>query len=168
MSGQDVKEDLESRIYKRIGSKNKRDYNYMRESQAAEMAQNDKIVIMQQKSDRGITNIDLILEPNKFDELSSKVRLGFEEYCDVINDLIEEEEADWNELRMKDQVNITRDAIIQATILKYAEEEYSINKEAYSGKDINYIKRYDTEGRFLGEATILTLTAIPMMGVKVK
>ncbi|PVC63337.1 hypothetical protein C2I27_22890 [Priestia megaterium] len=76
MSGQDVKEDLESRIYKRIGSKNKRDY-YMRESQAAEMAQNDKIVIMQQKSDRGITNIDLILEPNKFDELSSKVRLGF-------------------------------------------------------------------------------------------
>jgi hypothetical protein len=157
--------EITEQIAKRIGSKSKRDYNYMRESQLAEMEMNDKIIILHKKADRGIENIDLILEPNKFDQLSSKVRLTFDEYCEVINDLIEEEESEWDELRMKDQVNITRDAIIQATMLKYAKDEYNINKDSYSGKDINYLKRYDEEGRFLGEATILTLTLIPMMGV---
>lgn len=156
--------ELQEQIAKRIG-KGKRDYNYMRESQSAELEQNDKIIILHKKADRGIENIDLILEPNKFDQLSSKVRLTFDEYCEVINELIEEEEAEWDELRMKDQVNITRDAIILATMLKYAKDEYNINKHTYSGKDINYLKRYDNEGRFLGEATILTLTMIPMMGV---
>jgi|GEM_PF-3374100 len=149
---------------RRIGAKK----NFMRESQAAEMEQNNKIVIIQTKSDKGIQNVDLILEPDKFDELSSKCRLTFEEYCDVINELIDEEEQEWHELRMKDQVNMTRDAIIQATILKYAKEEYNIDKSQYAGIDINYTKRYDTEGRFLGEAVIVTLTAIPMMGVKIK
>jgi hypothetical protein len=157
--------ELQERIAKRIGTKTNRDYNYMRESQLAEMEQNNKIVILHRKTDRGIDNIDLTLEPNKFDELSSKCRLTFDEYCDVINSLIEEEEKEWNELRMKDQVNITRDVIIQATILKYAKEEYDIQQSHYSGIDINYFKRYDEQGRFLGEATIVTLTAIPMMGV---
>ncbi len=158
----EINEQVKSRM-RRIGSKK----NFMRESQAAEMEQNDKIVIMESKTDKGIQNIDLILEPNKFDQLSSKVRLSYDEYCDVINDLIEEEESEWDELRMKDQVNITRDAIIQATILKYAKEEYNISKEKYTGIDNNYIKRYDVEGRFLGEAIVVTLTSIPMMGAKI-
>lgn len=157
-------ETITEQIARRIGSKSRRDYNYMRESQLAEMEQNDKIVIKVQKTDRGIETLDLILEPNKFDELSSKVRLTFDEYCDVINNLIEEEEKEWNELRMKDQVNITRDVIIQATIMKYVKEEYEINPEDYSGSDINYLKRYDDEGRFIGEATIVTLTRIPLIG----
>ncbi len=158
----EINQQLESRM-RRIGSKK----NFMRESQAEEMEQNDKIIIMDSKTDKGIQNIDLTLEPNKFDQLSSKVRLSYDEYCDVINSLIEEEEAEWDELRMKDQVNITRDAIIQATILKYAKEEYKIDSEKFTGIDINYTKRYDMEGRFLGEATIVTLTAIPMMGAQV-
>lgn len=160
--------EISEKIAKRIGSKTHRDYNYMRESQLAEMEQNDKIVILHKKADRGIENVDLILEPNKFDQLSSKVRLSFDEYCEVINELIEEEESEWDELRMKDQVNITRDAIIQSTIMKYAKDEYGIDKEFYTGKDINYLKRYDDQGRFIGEATILTLTKIPMMGVITK
>jgi hypothetical protein len=158
-----MNEQVSERMRK-IGTKK----NFMRESQAAEMDQNDKIVIMQSKTDKGIQNIDLILEPNKFEELSSKVRLTFDEYCNVINELIEEEEDDWDELRMKDQVNITRDAILQTTILKYASEEYGIQKEKFSGIDINYLKRYDEQGRFIGEATVLTLTSIPMMGVNVR
>jgi hypothetical protein len=158
--------NVSDQFARRIGSKNKRDYNFMRESQLAEMEDNYKTVILHRKNDRGIETIDLILEPNKFDELSSKVRLSFDEYCEVINQLIDEEEAEWDELRMKDQVNITRDAILQSTMLKYASTEYGIKKEDYSGTDINYLKRYDAEGRFLGEATMLTLTRIPMMDVK--
>lgn len=159
-----VTEKFNERMRK-IGGRKK---NYVLESQQEEMQGNDKIVIMQVKTDQGIQNVDLILEPDKFDKLSSKVRLSFEEYCDVVNDLIEEEEDEWDELRMKDQVNITRDAIIQATIMKYASEEYNIQREDYSGVDINYTKRYDEDGRFLGESTIVTLTAIPMMGARLK
>ncbi|MCD7910907.1 hypothetical protein KC480_05130 [Bacillus velezensis] len=149
---------------KKIGHKR----NFMLESQAKEMSENDKIVKLVSKTDKGIENVDLILEPNKFEELSTKVRLSYEEYIDVINDLVEAEEVEWDELRMKDQVNITRDAIIQATILKYAEKEYNIDKSNYSGVSINYDKRFDEKGRFLGEATTVTLTAIALMGVKVK
>lgn len=163
MNENSLNEQVEKRM-RRIGTKK----NFMRESQVEEMKQNDKIVILQSKTDRGIQNVDLILEPNKFDELSSKVRLSFDEYCDVINGLIEEEEEEWHELRMKDQVNITRDAIIQETILKYAREEYDIIHKNYSGIDINYVKRYDGEGRFIGEATIVTLTSIPIMGVNIR
>lgn len=149
---------------KRIGNKR----NFMLESQAEEMNENDKIVKLVSKTDKGIENIDLILEPNKFEELSSLVRLSYEEYIDVINELVEAEEAEWDELRMKDQVNITRDAIIQATILKYAEKEYGIDKSKYSGISINYDKRYDQSARFIGEAITVTLTAIALMGVKIK
>jgi hypothetical protein len=155
-----MNQKIANKIAHRIGSKSKRDYNFMRESQIAEMELNDKIVVLHSRTDRGIENIDLILEPNKFDQLSTKVRLTFNEYCQIINDLIDEEEKDWDELRMKDQVNITRDAIIQATIIKYATQEYGIKPGDYTGKDINYSKRYDLEGRFLGEANILTLTKI--------
>lgn len=160
----ELNEQVQERMRK-IGGRKK---NFILESQKAEMEGNDKIVIMQSKTDKGIQNIDLILEPDKFDQLSSKVRLTFEEYCDIINDLAEEEEGEWEELRMKDQVNLTRDAIIQATIMKYAKEEYNIDKDNYTGIDINYSKRYDGEGRFLGEATIVTMTAVPMMGAKVR
>jgi hypothetical protein len=160
----ELNEQVQERMRK-IGGRKK---NFILESQQAEMEGNDKIVIMQSKTDKGIQNVDLILEPDKFDQLSSKVRLTFEEYCDVMNDFIEEEESEWDELRMKDQVNMTRDAIIQATIMKYAKEEYNVDKSNYSGFDINYTKRYDGEGRFLGEATIVTMTAIPMMGAKIR
>ncbi|WP_410988543.1 hypothetical protein [Bacillus cereus] len=141
--------------------------NFMRESQAAELENNDKIVILDQKADNGIETIDLILEPDKLEQLSSKCRLTFEEYCDVINTLIEEEESEWDDLRMKDQINITRDALLQATILKYAKNEYAIDKDYYNGRDFNYIKRYDKQGGFLGEAMVLSLTAIQMMNMKV-
>lgn len=158
-----IEERIEQRL-RRVGPRK----NMMLESQAEEMKNNDKIIIMNKKAENGIENVDLILEPNKFDELSSKCRLTFDEYCDVINSLLDEEEKDWHELRMKDQVNLTRDAIIKATILKYAVEHYNIDLKRYSGTDTNYIKRYDENGNFIGEAIIITLTCIPIMGAVIK
>lgn len=143
---------------RKIGSKGKR--NFSLESQNIEMKENHQLVIMNKRTDGGITTIDLILEPDKFDSLSSKCRLDFEEFIDVMNDIADEEEDDWDTLRMKDQVNIVRDRIIEATILKYAKEEYELDMKEFSGKDLNYIKRFDEQNRFLGEATILTLTKI--------
>jgi hypothetical protein len=108
------------------------------------------------------------LEPSKFDEFGSKVRLTVDEYCQVINKLVDSEEKDWHELRMKDQVNLTRDAIIEATMLKYAKQEYGLDESQYNGRDLNYVKRYDQEGRFIGEAVIITLTMISMMHVSLR
>lgn len=147
----------------RIGSKK----NFMAESQAQELQETDRIITMSTTINKGIQNVELVLEPTKLDELSSTTRLTFDEYCEVINLFINEEEDEWDELRMKDQINLTRDAILEATMLKYAKEVYQIDKKNYAGMDLNYYKRYDQEGRFLGEATVITLTSMPMMGVNI-
>jgi hypothetical protein len=141
--------------------------NYMVESQYNDQ-KTDKLLMMNQRTDGGITTVDLILEPSKFDEFGSKVRLTVDEYCQVINKLVDSEEKDWHELRMKDQVNLTRDAIIEATMLKYAKQEYGLDESQYNGRDLNYVKRYDQEGRFIGEAVIITLTMISMMHVSLR
>jgi hypothetical protein len=148
----------------RIGAKK----NFMIESQQNEIQNNEKLVICNSKSEGGITNIDLILEPNRFDALGSECRLSFDEFCDVINQCIDEEEKDWHELRMKDQVNMTRDAIIEATILKYAKEHYDLDRKNFNGSDLNYVKRYDGEGRYTGEAIMISLTLIPQMNMTVR
>lgn len=147
----------------RIGTKK----NFALESQQNERQVNDKLVIMNMKAEGGITNIDLILEPDKFDTLGSECRLTFDEYCEVMNKLVEAEEKEWDELRMKDQINITRDAILEATIMKYAKEHYNLNPEVFTGKDMNYSKRYDDLGRFIGEAVIITYMSIPTMNMKI-
>jgi hypothetical protein len=139
----------------------------MRESQVEEMKENKELVIMNKRTDGGITTIDLILEPDKFDAFGNECRLTLDEYIQVMNDFIDEEEKEWHELRMKDQVNETRDRIIEATMIKYAKEKYGIKDSDFNGKDINYLKRYDEEGRFLGEAVIVTLTQIPEMNMKI-
>lgn len=148
---------------RRIGSKK----NFMRESQVAEMEENKNAVAMTKRHEGGVLTVELSLEPDKFDLLGSECRLDFDQFLSVMNDIADEEEDDWGSLRMKDQINIVRDRIIEETILKYAKEKYEINIEEFSGKDLSYIKRYDGEGRFLGEATVLTLTLIPTMGMRV-
>jgi hypothetical protein len=148
----------------RIGSKR----NFMLESQQNEMQENDKLVAMNTKSEGGITTIDLILEPDKFDALGSECRLTLDEYCNVVNEFIEDEEKDWHELRMKDQINMTRDYILEATVLKYAKEHYNLDRKQFNGSDLNYVKRYDDQGRFLGEALVITLTLIPQMNATIK
>lgn len=137
------------------------------ESQQTESKEDEKLVKMSKKSEQGVTNIDFILEPEQFDELGRTCRLTFDEFCAVMNKIADEEEAEWDELRMKDQVNITRDAILEATVLKYVKQEYGLDPEKFTGRDLNYNKRYDSEGRFIGEALIITCMHIPTMAIKV-
>jgi len=129
-------------------------------SQAAEMEKDELITVRRHTQNQitsDIVNIDLILEPNKFNEFSSEWRLTHEEFVETINQLAKEEKREWSELRMKDQINITRDAILEATILKYAKEKLGYNIENISGKEINYSKRYDLKGNYMGESIIVTL-----------
>lgn len=140
----------------------------MKESQTYEMEQNNKLVIMSERQEGGVKTIELILEPDKFDDLGSKYRLTYDEYCETINKLLEEEEDDWHELRMKDMVNLTRDALIEATMIKFAKDEYGIDITQYSAKDMNYLKRYASGGQFIGEAVVITMVMIPQMNINVR
>lgn len=139
---------------KRIGSKK----NFMVESQQNDLEHNDKLVNLNQNEHGGVTVTELILEPTKFDSLGSECRLTFDEYCETVNTVIESEEADWSDLRMKDQINITRDAIMEATVLKYAKQSYDIDPTKFNGRELSYTKRYDSNGRFIGEAVIIRMT----------
>lgn len=128
--------------------------SYALESHAAEMENNKKTVILNKVSNN---HIHLVLEPNKFDQLSSECRLTSEEYIDAIDALLTSEEKEWHELRMKDQVNMTRDEIIKETILKYSKEHFKIDKKDFDGVDINYSKRYTEGGTFVGETITVSL-----------
>ncbi|CDQ41761.1 hypothetical protein [Virgibacillus salexigens] len=156
----EVQEKISNRMRK-IGSKK----NFSLESGAAEIKKNDKLINVNVNTDGGVQVIDLILEPHHFDELSSEVRLNFDEYCNALNDFIDEEEDDWKSLRMKDQVNMTSDHIIKATIIKYAKEKEHIDVDKASGIEISYLKRHNEKGMYLGEAINVTLTIMPQLGI---
>lgn len=157
-------QEIIAKRMRRIGSKK----NFSTKSQAKELKENKDLIRIERSSEGGIEIVDLTLEPNKFDELSSTTRLTFDEFCDAINDVIEEEEDDWKSLRMKDQINMTRDKIIAETIVKHAREELGINTEHVSGQEISYNKRFDEDGSYLGEAITVSLTYMPMYGATIK
>lgn len=155
---EEIMEKIQERMT-RVRSKK----NFVRESQDRELKEKNEILTINERSDGGVSTVDLILEPYQFEKFSSQCRLNIEEFVEAINSIIDEEEDDWNSLRLKDEVNIVRDRILERAILKYAKEEHYLDIEKYIGKDINYIKRFDKNGKFIGEATIVTLTSIPEM-----
>lgn len=129
-------------------------HSFQAEGHANEMEHNDAIVIVE---DKGQHFLDLILEPDKLERLSSECRLTQEEYVDAIERFLDSEGADWKELRMKDQINLTRDEIIKDTMLKFVNEKHGINRKDFNGIEISYNKRYDKTGTYIGEAIILSM-----------
>lgn len=155
-----IQEKIGERIM-RIG-RNKKN-NYMTATQEVEVQGNDKLIIYRDEQELGLNQVELILEPNKIDQLGSECRLTFDEFLNIMNEIADEEEEDWSSLRMKDMININRDKIIEATIIKYAEKEFDLKIDQFSGREVSYNKRYDKDGNFIGETFIVTLTRIPGM-----
>lgn len=129
-------------------------HSFQAEGHASEMEHNDAIVIVE---DKGQHFIDLILEPDKLERLSTECRLTQEEYVDAIERFLETEGSDFKELRMKDQINLTRDEIIKDTMLKFVKEKHEIDRKDFNGIEISYNKRYNQEGHYIGEAIILSM-----------
>ena len=136
---------------------NKRRKNFIKESHQSEIDNNDKLVIFKKKTDGFI---ELILEPNKLNELSSACRLTQDEFIESIDEFIMNEEDSWDDLRMKDQYDGPRDMIIKNTILKYAQEEYGINRNNYDGVSIAYTPRINENKELIGDQIIITLTKL--------
>lgn len=131
------------------------------ESLAIESQLTKTLIQVNKRLESGQCLVDISLEPDQLDEFGSACRLNDEEFCETINSVIELEQSDWHELRMKDQINMTRDAIIEATMLKYVKETLHIAWERYYAKDMNYVKRYDPQGKYLGEAIVITIMVHP-------
>lgn len=132
--------------------------NFMTKSHTEELEQNNKTVIINKRD--GSSIIDLILEPNKFNELSSECRLTVEEFVDAIDEFITNEESDWSEIRMKDMIDCSRDMIIKKTILKFAKEHYKINEKEYDGKSISYTPRFNEDNELIGDQIVVTLSKL--------
>lgn len=132
-------------------------HSFQAEGHENELKQNHEIVIIE---DKGQHFIDLILEPDKLERLSSECRLTEEEYVDAIERFMDSEKSDWKELRMKDMINLTRDEIIKDTMLKYVNEKHGLNRKDFNGIEVSYNKRYDGQGTYIGEAIILSLHKI--------
>lgn len=130
--------------------------SFILEGHANELEHNQSVVIVEDKGDHFI---DLILEPNMFERLSSECRLTADEYVDAVERFMESEQKDWHELRMKDQINMTRDEIIKDTILKYVREHNDIKREDFDGIEISYNKRYQND-QYIGEAVIITMSKL--------
>ncbi|MBR3119679.1 hypothetical protein [Oceanobacillus profundus] len=145
----------------RIGSKK----NYVVESHLNDKKKNQDLVQVKKSSEGGTEVINLILEPDKYEELSMKTRLTFDEFCDCINTFIGSEEDDWDSLRMKDQINLSRDEIIAETMIKYAKEELKIDTDKATGREISYAKSYDEQGVYAGEIITVSLTNMNQFGV---
>lgn len=140
----------------RVGKKR----NFMLESQSKELKETKEIVKIVERNSGGTKAIDLILEPTKIDELSKECRLTLEEYVDAINDLIEQEEDDWESLRMKDQIDLTRDIIIERTVLKYVREKLGMDLSGYDATNVSYMERLNENRMPIGKAIMITLMAV--------
>ena len=160
IASSNIQEKIGERIM-RIGRGKKN--NYMTATQEEEVNGNDKLIIYRDEEELGFNQVELVLEPNKIDKLSSECRLTFEEFLDVMNEIADEEESDWESLRMKDIINITRDKILEATIIKYSVAEFGLEMKRFSGREISFSKRYNEAGDFIGESFVLTLTYMPGM-----
>lgn len=153
-----IQEQIGERIM-RVGRSVKK--NYMNDSQLKELTENDKIVKFRSENELGINQVELVLEPNKRNELSQNERISVEEYIDAINTIIDEEESEWDTLRPNDIMSITQDKLLELAIMKYAKKEYEVDPAKFSGKEISYNKRYNGEGQYIGSAYIITLTRLP-------
>lgn len=140
----------------RVGKKR----NFMLESQSKELKETKEIVKIVERNSGGTKAIDLILEPTKIDELNKECRLTLEEYVDAINDLIEQEEDDWESLRMKDQIDLTRDIIIERTVLKYVREKLGMDLSGYDATNVSYMERLNENRMPIGKAIMITLMAV--------
>lgn len=131
--------------------------NFIKESHQAEIEKNDKTVIVNKKEDG---QVELILEPNKFNELSNLCRLTQDEFIEAIDEFMMNEEDSWGDLRMKDQCDGPRDMIIRNTILKYAEQEYGIVRKEYEGISTAYTPRINDKKELIGDQIIIALTKL--------
>jgi len=109
--------------------------------------------------------LEFILEPRQWDALGTNCRLTVDEFADTITDALTQEANDWHELRMKDQIHLTRDAILEATIIKFVKQENPllVIPEGVA-KSMQFVKRFTPEGSFLGEAVMVTLLSVQSFG----
>lgn len=104
--------------------------------------------------------IELTLEPTKIGILGKKTRLTKEEYIDAIGRALVEESDSWDDLRMKDQIRITRDYIVAETMIKHCVKEGLIeepSKEMLETYTVGFETRVNRKQELIGEVVKVIL-----------
>lgn len=155
-----IEEKFEKRA-KRIG----RIKDYSMKSLQEEKEQLEEVLKIESKSDNGIATVTLTLYSDKVNQLNNETRLSYDEFCDALNEMLDEEEDDWNTLRIKDQIDLTRDKILEATMIKHAQEKQGLKLGHINGKEVSYTQDYDEDEKYIGNTIIISLTF--MQGISV-
>lgn len=155
-------------LMNRLQSMKRPNESYALKSQEERTRRDELIQIDEKKPGNGIRRIlELTLEPTKMGIVGKKTRLTQDEYIDAIQRIINEESDSWEELRMKDQIRLTRDYIVADTIIKHCIENNLIEKISESMKQnysLSYASRSDVDGNPIGEAITVILTELEGIG----
>lgn len=166
--GQNENKSGSEMLMDRLQSMKRKNESYALQSQEARTKREELIIVDEKKPGNGIRRIiELTLEPTKMGLLGKKTRLDQDEYIDALQKMIMEEKDSWEELRMKDQIRLTRDYIVADTIIKHCiknnlVENISENmKESYS---VSYAQRSNESGQLIGEAITVILKELEGIG----
>lgn len=152
----------------RLQSMKRENQSYALHSQEARTKREELIIVDEKKPGNGIRRIiELTLEPTKMGLLGKKTRLDQDEYIDALQKMIMEEKDSWDELRMKDQIRLTRDYIVADTIIKHCIKNNLIENISESMKEnysISYAQRSSEGGQLIGEAITVILKELEGIG----
>lgn len=155
-------------LMSRLQSMKRPNESYALKSQEERTRREEMILVDEKKPGNGIRRIiELTLEPTKMGILGKKTRLNQDEYIDAIQRIITEESDSWEELRMKDQIRLTRDYIVADTIIKHCIDNKLITDISESMKknySLSYATRADEKGSMIGEAITVILTELEGIG----
>ena len=166
--GQQEQKSGSEMLMDRLQSMKRKNESYALHSQEARTKREELIIVDEKKPGNGIRRIiELTLEPTKMGLLGKKTRLDQDEYIDALQKMIMEEKDSWEELRMKDQIRLTRDYIVADTIIKHCINNNLVEnitdnmKESYS---ISYAQRSSESGQLIGEAITVILKELEGIG----
>lgn len=151
-------------LMNRLQSKKRNHSSFAKQSQEERTRQSELIYIEEKKPGNGIRRIiELTIEPTKMGLLGKKTRLSQDEYVDAVSRFIDEESSSWEELRMKDQIRLTRDYILADTMIKHCIDNElisNISETMKSTYSLKHATRSDGQGGFIGEAMTVILSEL--------
>lgn len=155
-------------LMSKLQSMKQKKVSFALHSQEERTKRSEIIQIEEKAPGNGIRRIvELTLEPTKMGILGKKTRLDRDEYLDAIGRMLQEEQDSWEELRMRDQIRLTRDYIMGETMIKHCIENNlitDITEQMKNNYSFKYGKRSDVDGQMIGESLTVILTQLEGVG----
>jgi hypothetical protein len=93
---------------------------------------------MKSKQDKDYYYYELEIKEDEISQIYKETKLDEEEYMEAIYSFVSAEKDDWSSLKMKEQIEMTKQTIMEKVFEKHAKKEYKINFEKADIKDVDY------------------------------